>query len=833
MPPTVAVAPTTTVISTRVVRSAHSAPPGMPRLRTGIITCKQPLIVRSGAELDSERVGSLRPGRKIYLLEIRDETAAAERPGGEGGGSVRALAAVDDNDEEEHLDRLRQPGLPLDNSWRDTYLSRPFWRDLDLQRMRMQWPELPGGWYGECDPTQTRLAQQGRPRSPRKLPVGWVTIAKEGRRNVTLTADLAAGVRQQHMQAWARRLAVDKTIDMVQKSLKQAHDVVSDGSTNPGGGKRAAGKQQLTKATISALKEKARGQNRERFANELLSDPTGVGFAYGGIHPGRLHARGKLIDVHRISYSIGLVGKYELHIGLRQQSLPLPGSPFQLVVVPGAASAVATKLPEGTVLPLTGTVGTASHQGCRLTLPTRDKMGNLCDTGGASVVCSCNNEEVEAETVDNENGTYSLIWRSQHSGTFTAQIAVDGEPIGGSPFKLQLVSDEPDLSRTEILGAGLSEARAGTPALVRLRLFDQYGNVAIGGAGLSFGITIVRVADKEDKGKWKRADTPSDPYAGQWDHDEFRIEYTPELAGQFDLYLWALDRKKRKPAASSSAAGGKGGAKEVEEEEGGAPEAAEGAKKKKKKPAGKGAKEAAAGGGGQQEGSTLLPAVRELLGDEPFRLNIAPGPADAVGCQIEGFSKGMETKADEKAPAGKPVLAPGQRPGAPAHGAGESVLPSGSPVGAGETIVFRPMVRDRWGNHVSAPESPLEMIVTLPPAGSNTASTEDDAPEGAPRETMRVPIEEQPRGDIVTFEGKFTPKVLGPYEVNLLLGGEPITGSPLVFEVLAGLPDVKTSRLVLPEPPLFSGENYELVLISVDKCVQPHSSVLACDPSNP
>ena len=64
-----------------------------------------------------------------------------------------------------------------------------------------------------------------------------------------------------------------------------------------------------------------------------------VGFAFGGVHPGKLHAHGRVVDAHKVYYSIGMVGRYELHVGLRGQSIPLPGSPFQLQVRPGPASA--------------------------------------------------------------------------------------------------------------------------------------------------------------------------------------------------------------------------------------------------------------------------------------------------------------------------------------------------------------------------------------------------------------------------------------------------------------------------------------------------------------
>ena len=51
------------------------------------------------------------------------------------------------------------------------------------------------------------------------------------------------------------------------------------------------------------------------FWNEVTSDPTGVGFAFGGVEPGRLHAKGKCIDVHKLYYSIGRAGKYRLPSG--------------------------------------------------------------------------------------------------------------------------------------------------------------------------------------------------------------------------------------------------------------------------------------------------------------------------------------------------------------------------------------------------------------------------------------------------------------------------------------------------------------------------------------
>lgn len=171
---------------------------------------------------------------------------------------------------------------------------------------------------------------------------------------------LNAGRRQQHMQQWARRLRTDRTL-----------------------------------AAQAAAKIDSRfSRTSNAFEAELKSDPDGTAFAFGGVEPGvtlrisrpraahtflntvsslslsggvsfpmdteltiacqtiafssfpgTLHAHGQLHEVHRASYSVGRVGKYLLHIQLRQQALPLPGSPFSLTVKPGPAHAIATKLP--------------------------------------------------------------------------------------------------------------------------------------------------------------------------------------------------------------------------------------------------------------------------------------------------------------------------------------------------------------------------------------------------------------------------------------------------------------------------------------------------------
>ena len=103
-----------------------------------------------------------------------------------------------------------------------------------------------------------------------------------------------------------------------------------------------------------------------------------------------LHARGQLVRVHTVHYSVGLAGKYRLHVGLRQQAVALPGSPFDLEVEPGEAYALSTRLPPDQ-LPLRGVVGD-SWRG--MAMYANDRVGNQCIKGGAKVEISVSSELV-------------------------------------------------------------------------------------------------------------------------------------------------------------------------------------------------------------------------------------------------------------------------------------------------------------------------------------------------------------------------------------------------------------------------------------------------------
>ena len=243
---------------------------------------------------------------------------------------------------------------------------------------------------------------------------------------------------------------------------------------------------------------------RAAYLEEIEVDPSGVGFAYGGITPetyGLNPQRDKPPEEHQVHISIGQSGTYLLHVALRHSATPLPGSPFLLHVMPGSAHPLSTMLTPAE-LPLLGFLNrkkpfdeppasvpppeTALQklireknglpapkpqpaialsepvllhilgESCVFTLLSRDKMGNVCAAGGASVSCGVLGHEaapqqndvgaqrpaIRCEVEDKRDGRYLLRWWVQEAGTYDIFIKMDGLHILGSPAQMVIEADQ-------------------------------------------------------------------------------------------------------------------------------------------------------------------------------------------------------------------------------------------------------------------------------------------------------------------------------------------------------------------------------------------------------
>ena len=401
--------------------------------------------------------------------------------------------------------------------------------------------EAPGG--SALRAVRSRSPRKSARGTPRSTPRRVTSLSPRGRISTASYANgysmLEAPIRQQHISLWASRQAADKRLARLE----------------------ARGKEDAGRTRKLDL-----GRSPTSFAHELSVDPQG--FAFGGCDPGTLHAHGKIFKVHQVHYSVGLAGRYRLHVGLRHQMLPLPGSPFELLVEPGKAYAASTKLPTSS-LPLSGVASEDLQHG--MVFKTADMLGNFCTKGGSDIVMQLSkrghdeHSAIHCEVIDNNDGSYELKWRSAKAGVFPIDVLMDGAHVVGSPTELMVRSAKPAVEQMAVSGVGIAKAVAGNQAELHVRVADRFGNQFEAGTQnfpYSFGLLLnpsgLQMNDKADKkskqakgfekvdgpkmSKMSKQDekkAPSLPFKGQLSGSDFEIYYVAEEAGAMDLHLWA------------------------------------------------------------------------------------------------------------------------------------------------------------------------------------------------------------------------------------------------------------------------------------------------------
>ena len=351
-------------------------------------------------------------------------------------------------------------------------------------------------------PDDGELTSAGGAHSPR---TGWVTLVKDGLKLVSSRLKLDSSSRWQHQGMWQRRVG---------------------NNYKPGSGNHQEDGQ-LTP-----------GRERKRLQLELQADPNS--FAFGGIYPGTVYARGKLYDTHRVSFSIGIAGQYLLHVRLRNQAASLPGSPFMLTVAPGPAFALSTFLPPGLI---NGEVG----RNITVKLATADQMGNACCDGGAKIVCTPDDGLhgfVKTSVTDCGDGTYTLTWVVTRTGEFKMNVSISGKQLPNSPAVVSVLSTDPLIAQSEISeSAGLYEAVVGMKTSFMFRFRDTWDNYVTPTEDFrktfKMGFCLLKEKEKLHPDKPFSADEVCEGIFLD-DHASFEAKYVAKLPGHFDLHVYAF-----------------------------------------------------------------------------------------------------------------------------------------------------------------------------------------------------------------------------------------------------------------------------------------------------
>ena len=353
---------------------------------------------------------------------------------------------------------------------------------------------------------------------------GWVTLKQGGKAMIDTKQRLDPAAREAHTKHWSRQQRTDR----LQPTKK------AEGSAPA----LPAGALESTAATHA---EPQLAGAASAFVDELKMATDSCGFAYGGAFPGALHAKGVLHEFHKISYSVSLAGVYLLHVRLRQQAMPLTGSPFLLKVEPDE--------PYGPSTVLDGSGFGEAGEWNVFMIQAKDRVGNSVTKGGCQILCSISGgEEVQTNVVDKLDGRYELHVMSRKPGSFQLHASIDGLPLKGSPATFTFRSTIPDMASTELTGAGLQVFKQNEPAIVDLTLFDQHGNRCSPPSSFceacKVSMSITSAVVPGTKPKPLSEQTAFDDVVGEWlTHSDggrfYRLTYTRREGGtNLELQLW-------------------------------------------------------------------------------------------------------------------------------------------------------------------------------------------------------------------------------------------------------------------------------------------------------
>ena len=102
-----------------------------------------------------------------------------------------------------------------------------------------------------------------------------------------------------------------------------------------------------------------------------------------------------------------------------------------------------------------------------------DSSGRRRREGGDPFVVSIRGPGAVTTSVrDAQDGTYSVGWVANVSGTYWIVVSLYGEHIAGSPFSAQVSVPHADARQCRLAGLGLREAVAGEPAQFRIDFAD-------------------------------------------------------------------------------------------------------------------------------------------------------------------------------------------------------------------------------------------------------------------------------------------------------------------------------------------------------------------------
>eukprot|EP00698_Gefionella_okellyi_P019273 TRINITY_DN5888_c0_g1_i1.p1 TRINITY_DN5888_c0_g1~~TRINITY_DN5888_c0_g1_i1.p1 ORF type:complete len:5059 (-),score=1335.09 TRINITY_DN5888_c0_g1_i1:98-15274(-) len=185
---------------------------------------------------------------------------------------------------------------------------------------------------------------------------------------------------------------------------------------------------------------------------------------------------------YRVSYSPHQMGECVVSVALGD--LSISGSPFYGTVGTDSLD------PSRSTASGDGLYNAIAGESTSFIVEARDQFGAVRTHGGDRCEVKASGD-VQLQTVDNDDGTYTVTYQSNRAGTFHLSITLDDEEIESNPFAVRVLASTACAEMTHALGDGIRVAKVGKPTSFVIHPADRFGNVLTISESLPFTCNLV------------------------------------------------------------------------------------------------------------------------------------------------------------------------------------------------------------------------------------------------------------------------------------------------------------------------------------------------------
>uniref|UniRef100_A0A6B2KXF2 Calponin-homology (CH) domain-containing protein n=1 Tax=Arcella intermedia TaxID=1963864 RepID=A0A6B2KXF2_9EUKA len=193
---------------------------------------------------------------------------------------------------------------------------------------------------------------------------------------------------------------------------------------------------------------------------------------------------------YTLEYTPEVAGNYLVSIELAET--PISNSPIDVTILPGAPNLLSFSW-DGLELDADGRRVVVAGEEDSFVITARDGFGNQLNGGGLDVQGVVSGGDVQVNTIDNGNGTYTLAYVPEKTGLYTCSVEVGGQKIGGAsnPFPFMVIPASPSAEHTVAYGNGVEKAQIGKDNVFTVETRDRFDNpLTEGGADVGGQLSI-------------------------------------------------------------------------------------------------------------------------------------------------------------------------------------------------------------------------------------------------------------------------------------------------------------------------------------------------------